>query len=80
MIAIQGYLKEVGIVVELDYQETAIWTSKGIYETDGGMILAVTALVRTWSTRRRTTSPSVLSQASACSKTANSIRTIWTLF
>lgn len=40
MIAIQGYLKEVGIVVELDYQETAIWTSKGIYETDGGMILA----------------------------------------
>lgn len=40
MVAIQGYLKEVGINVELDYQETAIWTSKGIYETDGGMILA----------------------------------------
>lgn len=40
MIAIQGYLKEIGIEVELDYQETAIWTSKGIYETDGGMILA----------------------------------------
>lgn len=40
MVALQGYLKEVGIEVELDYQETAIWTSKGIYETDEGMILA----------------------------------------
>lgn len=40
MVAIQGYLKEVGITVDLDYQETAIWTSKGIYETDEGMILA----------------------------------------
>ena len=40
MIAIQGYLKDVGIDIELDYQETAIWTSKGIYETDEGMILA----------------------------------------
>ena len=40
MVAIQGYLKEVGIELELDYQETAIWTSKGIYETDEGMILA----------------------------------------
>lgn len=40
MIAVQGYLAEVGIEVELDYQETAVWTSTGIYETDGGMILA----------------------------------------
>ena len=40
MIAIQGYLKDVGIDVTLDYQETAIWTAKGIYETDEGMILA----------------------------------------
>lgn len=40
MVAMQGYLKEVGIEIELDYQETAIWTSKGIYETDEGMILA----------------------------------------
>lgn len=40
MIALQGYLKEIGITVELDYQETAIWTSKGIYEIDDGMILA----------------------------------------
>jgi ABC-type transport system substrate-binding protein len=40
MVALQGYLQKVGITVELDYQETAIWTSKGIYETDEGMILA----------------------------------------
>ena len=40
MIAIQGYLQAVGINVTLDYQETAIWTAKGIYETDEGMILA----------------------------------------
>lgn len=40
MIALQGYLKEIGIEVELDYQETAIWTSKGIYEIEEGMILA----------------------------------------
>jgi len=40
MVALQGYLKEIGIELELDYQETAIWTSKGIYETEEGMILA----------------------------------------
>jgi ABC-type transport system substrate-binding protein len=40
MIAIQGYLAAVGIKVDLDYQQTAVWTSTGIYQTDGGMILA----------------------------------------
>ena len=40
MVAIQGYLAEVGIDVTLDYQETAIWTSRGIYQIDEGMILA----------------------------------------
>jgi peptide/nickel transport system substrate-binding protein len=40
MVAVQGYLKAVGIDVTLDYQETAVWTSTGIYKTDGGMILA----------------------------------------
>jgi len=40
MVAIQGYLADVGITLNLDYQETSIWVSKGIYETDEGMILA----------------------------------------
>lgn len=40
LIAIQGYLKEVGITLNIEEQETAIWTSKGIYDIDEGMILA----------------------------------------
>ncbi len=40
LVAIQGYLKEVGITLNIEEQETAIWTSKGIYDIDEGMILA----------------------------------------
>ena len=40
LVAIQGYLREVGITLNIEEQETAIWTSKGIYDIDEGMILA----------------------------------------
>lgn len=39
MIAIQSYLKNIGIEVELEYQDNALWQSSGIYEIDDGMIL-----------------------------------------
>lgn len=40
LVAIQGYLKEVGITLNIEEQETTIWRSKGIYDIDEGMILA----------------------------------------
>jgi ABC-type transport system substrate-binding protein len=40
MVAIQGYLAVIGVKINLDYQQTAVWTSTGIYQTDEGMILA----------------------------------------
>jgi peptide/nickel transport system substrate-binding protein len=40
LVAIQGYLKEVNITLNIEEQETAIWRSKGIYDIDEGMILA----------------------------------------
>lgn len=39
MVAIQGYLAEVGIQVELEYLQNAQWQASGIYEIDDGMIL-----------------------------------------
>ena len=40
LVAIQGYLKAVGITLNIDEMETAEWRSTGIYDIPEGMILA----------------------------------------
>lgn len=39
MVAIQGYLADVGIEAELIFQDVSIWSSQTIYGIDEGMIL-----------------------------------------
>jgi peptide/nickel transport system substrate-binding protein len=39
MVAIQGYLKEVGIGVNLVYQDVSLWSTKTMFEIDDGMVL-----------------------------------------
>ncbi len=39
MVAIQGYLAEIGIQAELIYQDVSVWASQTIYGIDDGMIL-----------------------------------------
>lgn len=38
MIAIQGYLADVGITANLEYQDVSIWSSKTIYSIEDGMV------------------------------------------
>ncbi len=38
MVAIQGYLEEIGIKAKLEYKDVNIWSSKTIYNIDDGMI------------------------------------------
>ena len=38
MIAIQGYLADVGITAQLEYQDVSIWSSKTIYSIEDGMV------------------------------------------
>ena len=40
LVAVQGYLKAVGITLNIDEMETAEWRSTGIYDIPEGMILA----------------------------------------
>lgn len=39
MVAIQGYLKEVGIGVNLVYQDVSLWSTKTMFDIDDGMVL-----------------------------------------
>lgn len=39
MIAVQGYLQDVGITVNLEYQDVSIWSSKTVYSIEEGMVL-----------------------------------------
>ena len=40
LVAIQGYLKEIGVDLAIEQMETAEWRSTGIYDIPEGMILA----------------------------------------
>ena len=40
MVALQGYLADIGIKVKLEYQEVSLWVSKTLYGIDEGMIIA----------------------------------------
>jgi peptide/nickel transport system substrate-binding protein len=39
MVAVQGYLQQVGITVDLEYQDVSIWSSKTIYSIEEGMVM-----------------------------------------
>ena len=39
MIAVQGYLQDVGITVNLEYQDVSIWSSKTVYSIEEGMVM-----------------------------------------
>ena len=39
MIAVQGYLAEVGIDAELVYHDVSIWSSKTVYSIEDGMVM-----------------------------------------
>jgi len=40
MVAIQGYLADIGIKVNLEFQEVSLWVGKTLFDIDEGMILA----------------------------------------